>query len=66
MCERTNPPGADEPALQPDTADETPLAEFSWSDDVIGIGYFPDEVGLPRAWAAPPVSAGRLGAPKPA
>jgi hypothetical protein len=28
----------------------TPLAEFAWSERVVGMGYFPDEVGLPSDW----------------
>jgi hypothetical protein len=34
--------------LAPDT---TPLNEFEWSDSVIGIGFLPEEVGLPPDWS---------------
>jgi hypothetical protein len=27
-----------------------PLAEFPWSGDIVGMGFFPDEVDLPRDW----------------
>ena len=30
------------------TEDGTPVAEFAWSDDVVGIGYLREEVGLVR------------------
>jgi len=33
------------------THDDTPLAEFPWSDRIVGIGFFPDEVGLPADWS---------------
>jgi hypothetical protein len=29
-----------------------PLAEFEWSDEIVGIGFFPDEVLLPPDWPA--------------
>ena len=28
----------------------TPLREFEWSDGIVGMGYFPDEVALPAEW----------------
>jgi hypothetical protein len=28
----------------------TPLAEFPWSDSIVGIGFFPQEVALPDGW----------------
>jgi hypothetical protein len=33
------------------SADDIPLAELPWSDQVLGMGFFPDEVELPREWA---------------
>jgi hypothetical protein len=30
--------------------DGTPVAEFPWSDDVVGIGYLCEEVGLTSGW----------------
>ena len=32
------------------TDDAASLADFQWSDGVVGIGYFPDEVALPEEW----------------
>jgi hypothetical protein len=29
----------------------TPLADFPWSDDIVGMGFFPDEVALPAGWS---------------
>jgi len=37
--------------------DGTPVAEFAWSDDVVGIGYLPEEVGLVSGWTWPNDSA---------
>lgn len=35
----------------PDRRDEaTPLRDFEWSDGIVGMGYFPDEVALPAEW----------------
>jgi hypothetical protein len=31
--------------------DGTPVAEFPWSDGVVGMGYFPEETGLPSGWS---------------
>jgi hypothetical protein len=31
--------------------DDRPLADFPWSDGVVGMGFFPDEVGLPPGWS---------------
>ena len=31
--------------------DDRPLEDFSWSDGVVGMGFFPDEVGLPPGWS---------------
>jgi hypothetical protein len=28
----------------------TPLAEYKWSESIIGIGFHPEEVGLPDGW----------------
>ena len=28
----------------------TPLAEFPWSDGVVGLGFIPSELGLPVDW----------------
>jgi hypothetical protein len=47
MSHRLDP---DERSATRDRDDDTPLAEFHWSDGVVGMGYFPDEVGLPRSW----------------
>ena len=49
----------DDPKHQPDSAlrdvagtrTDTPLADFTWSDSIVGIGFFPDEVGLPADWS---------------
>jgi hypothetical protein len=27
-----------------------PLDEFPWSAEIVGMGYLPDEVSLPRGW----------------
>jgi hypothetical protein len=27
-----------------------PLEEFPWNPDFVGMGFFPDEVALPRDW----------------
>jgi hypothetical protein len=27
-----------------------PLADLAWSDGVIGMGFLPHEIGLPRRW----------------
>jgi hypothetical protein len=42
---RPTPPGPAE--------DGTPVAEFAWSDDVVGIGYLREEVGLVSGRHAP-------------
>lgn len=35
----------------PEPHDETtPLTEFEWSDGIVGMGFFPYEVGLPAEW----------------
>lgn len=34
-----------------DGGDDTPLADFPWSDGVVGMGFFPDEVALPPGWS---------------
>jgi hypothetical protein len=35
----------------PDPGEGTPLSEFPWSDDVVGLGFLPDELGLPSGWS---------------
>jgi hypothetical protein len=44
------------PADEPE--DGTPLREFAWSDRVVGIGYFPEEVALPSGWTWPADAVG--------
>jgi hypothetical protein len=51
MSHKINPRGPEEPALTSDGGEGLPLADFPWSDGVVGIGYFPEEVGLPRTWS---------------
>jgi hypothetical protein len=31
--------------------DDRPLADFPWSDGVVGMGFLPHEVGLPQGWS---------------
>lgn len=31
--------------------DALPLDDFAWSDDIVGMGFFPDEVALPAGWS---------------
>jgi hypothetical protein len=31
--------------------DDLPLVDFAWSDGVVGMGFFPHEVGLPPGWS---------------
>ncbi|MGH2944377.1 MAG: hypothetical protein ACRDLN_16575 [Solirubrobacteraceae bacterium] len=38
------------PAPADRAEDGTPLAEFPWSDGVVGMGFFPEEVRLPSGW----------------
>lgn len=40
----------------------TPLREFEWNDDIVGIGFFPSEVALPEdwSWPDPPRTAPRV------
>ena len=39
------------PAAHSKRADEAAsLVELPWSDGIVGIGYFPDEVALPEEW----------------
>jgi hypothetical protein len=38
------------PPTAHDRADSVPLAEFEWNDEIVGIGFFPDEVLLPPDW----------------
>jgi hypothetical protein len=28
----------------------TPLREFEWSESIVGMGFFPQEVDLPAEW----------------
>jgi hypothetical protein len=41
-------------------AEEIPLAELPWSDGVLGMGFFPDEVELPLDWAWSTHGSGRV------
>jgi hypothetical protein len=46
------------PAAPTSDQDEgTPLAEFAWSDRIVGMGYFPEELLLPSDWTWRPGSA---------
>jgi hypothetical protein len=33
------------------TDDAVPLAEMPWSDNIVGIGFFADELGLGESWS---------------
>ena len=33
-----------------DANDAVALAELPWSDRVVGLGFFPDEIGLGAEW----------------
>jgi hypothetical protein len=39
---------------RPSSEPGTPLAEFPWSDSIVGMGYFPHEVALPNGWKPEP------------
>lgn len=41
---------AERDARRQPTEQAIPLAEFDWSDSVIGMGYLPHELALPTDW----------------
>jgi hypothetical protein len=43
-------PASDREPRRPPNEQGTPLAEFPWSDDVVGMGFFPHELALPAGW----------------
>ncbi|MDX6683539.1 MAG: hypothetical protein QOG94_3578 [Solirubrobacteraceae bacterium] len=45
------PPTGAEPDPRPPTGEaEMELADFAWSDRIVGLGFFPHELALPRDW----------------
>jgi hypothetical protein len=43
-------PDESRPGSVDQTEKGTPSPEIPWSDLVVGIGYFPAELGLPPGW----------------
>jgi hypothetical protein len=41
-------PSPHSPRHAPTVNDGIPLADFEWSDEIVGMGFFHDEVLLPR------------------
>jgi hypothetical protein len=48
MTERIKP--SPPPEGEPAPSEGTPLSQFEWNDEIVGMGFFPDEVALPVGW----------------